>query len=349
MTTNVRREEPNGDLFDGLLDETTSLRKYGTLSIKSLGIRYIGDFRDNQPGGVGTIVYPDKIRFEGSHTNFRFEKGELTFDDGERHEGTWYKNCPTKDGLRKFKDGRRSQQGMMVVHKGKNSDQCSVYFVINSGVRVAETWRGTSHGAVREAVGFIPQAALQYEESLIRACSSGNITNVTKVLKQHRILAKYALDTSENKCAPCLVVASANGFVDIVKILLMNGADTDNTDADMHNAFHASAFFAHADVMQVLCELTKSSEAAHFAMNSFSESNETPLQMAVDAYRKSIPGADECVRLLVAAGADPGNLEASIVVADPESILFNTVLFLVPPTTEVLLQNYLRDWHSRHP
>ena len=128
----------------------------------------------------------------------------------------------------------------------------------------------------------------------------------------------------------------------------MNGADPESTDADMHNAFHAAAFFAHAGVLQVLCDLTKTEEGtlaeeAKRAMNSRSESDETPLQMAVAAYRQSVPGADECVRLLVEAKADPGDQQSSLLVTDPQSLLFNTVLFVVPPTTEVLLQNYLRE------
>jgi len=232
---------------------------------------------------------------------------------------------------------------MMVIRKSRTAHRYTVCFVINNGIRVVESWCGTAKGAIRESVGIVPRNALQYEESLIRACSTGNISNVTKVLKQHGVLAKYALDSSENKCAPCLVVAAANGFVDIVKMLLMNGAEPDDTDADMHNSFHAAAFFAHANVLQVLCELTATSEVAKRAMDSRSETDETPLQMAVAAYRQSVPGADECVRLLVTAKADPGDLEASMLVADPESLLFSTVLVLVPPTTEVLLQNYLRS------
>ena len=167
MSAVVRREEANGDEFDGLLDEATGRRKYGTLFLRQSGIRYIGDFREDVPSGVATIVYSDKSKYEGTHKNFVFEKGEYTFEDGERHEGTWVDNCPTKDGLRKFKDGRRSQHGMMVIRKGKRSSRYSVYFVVNNGVRVSESWYGTPTGTVRESVGNVPVAALQYEESLI--------------------------------------------------------------------------------------------------------------------------------------------------------------------------------------
>jgi hypothetical protein len=341
--TQARKEYPNGDVFDGIVDGVSGKRRYGTLSLKAEGIQYIGDFVDGEPSGKGTIVYKDRSKFEGEHHNFQLIKGEYRFPDEERHEGVWFCNCPTKEGLRKYKDGRRSQQGMMVVCKGKNSPRFKVNFVINNGMRVVEDWRGTATGAIRESVTFIPVAALQYEEALVRACSTGNTGNVSKVLKTHGILAKFALDSSENKCAPCLVVAAANGFVDVVKILLMNGADADSCDTDMHNAFHAAAFFAHARVLSVLCELKSTSLSVEHAMNARSESGETPLQMAVTAYRQNVPGADECVRLLINAGADPGDLEPSLIVLDPSSLLFNTLLFLVPPPTEVLLQSYLRS------
>jgi len=346
MDSAVKRVEENGDVFDGLLDDNGN-RKYGTLVVKVDGLRYIGDFRNNVPCGTGTVIYSNKTRFEGTHNCFKFEKGELIFEDGERHEGTWIDNCPTQDGLRKYRDGRRSQQGMMVIPTGKRSSRYAVFFIVNNGVRVAEIWQGTSNGTVRESITLIPQLTLQYEESLIRACSSGNILNASKVLKQHSILAQYALDSSENKCAPCLVVAAANGYVDIVKLLLMNGADPRSTDADMHNSFHAAAFFSHVNVLKVLCDLVTSSESAKQAVNSRSESDETPLQMAVASYRQSVPGADECVRLLIAIGADPGGLEPTMLVTDPTSALFNSLLIVIPPPTEVTLQNYLREWHSR--
>ena len=85
----VKRVEENGDEFDGLVDQATGQRRYGTLLLVEEGIRYIGDFKDDSPSGVATIVYPDKSKFEGTHNNFVFEKGEFTFEDGERHEGTW--------------------------------------------------------------------------------------------------------------------------------------------------------------------------------------------------------------------------------------------------------------------
>jgi hypothetical protein len=59
-------------------------------------------------------------------------------------------------------------------------------------MRVVEDWRGTATGAIRESVTFIPVAALQYEEALVRACSTGNTGNVSKVLKTHGVLAKFA-------------------------------------------------------------------------------------------------------------------------------------------------------------
>lgn len=340
--SSLRFEYPNGDTFDGLQD-SMGKPKYGTLTLKEQGITYIGDFIDGIPCGTGTIVYADKSKFDGKHKNFLFERGEFRFPDNERHEGTFVDNCPTNDGLRKYQDGRRSQQGMMVIRKGKQHRRFKVYFVINNGVRVVEDWAGTPTGALRESINFVPVSSLHYEEALIRACGTGNVSNVVKVLKNHAVLAKFALDSSENKCAPCIVVAAANGYVDIVKILLMNGAEVDSTDADMHNAFHAAAFFSHSNVMQVLCDLARTSQIALNAMNSRSESDETPLQMAVAAYRHGIEGADECVRTLIVAEADPGGLEPSSIILDPQSLIFNTALFFVTPSTEVLLQNYLRD------
>ena len=311
--------------------------------MKKTGATYVGDFEAGIPSGKGTIMYKDKCKFDGKHHNFSFETGEFQFADGERHEGAWIDNCPGKDGLRKYMDGRRSQQGMMVIRKGRMQPRYKVYFVINNGIRVVEDWAGSREGTVRESVEFIPVTALQYEEALIRACSTGSFANVSKVLKDHPILAKHALDSSENKCAPCLVVAAANGHVDIAKVLLMNGADAECADVDMHNAFHAAAFFAHANVMKVLCYLTKSpndtlAQKTMNAMNSRSESNETPLHMAVNAFRQDISGADECVRLLIIAGADPGDLEQTSAALDPQSLVFNTLLFMIPPTTDVLIK-----------
>lgn len=335
-------ELPNGDTFDGLLD-SQGRRKYGTLVVKATGMTYVGDFAAGVPSGNGTILYKDKCKFDGKHNNFQFETGEYFFADGERHEGSWINNCPAKDGLRKYTDGRRSQQGMMVIRKGRMQPRYKVYFVINNGIRVVEDWTGTAQGTLRESVEFVPVAALQYEESLIRACNTGSLSGVAKVLKDHAVLARHALDSSENKCAPCLVVAAANGHSDIAKMLLMNGADAESADVDMHNSFHAAAFFAHANVMTLLCDLTKSpnetlSRKTIAAMNSRSESDETPLQMAVGAFRQGIAGSDECVRLLMSAGADPGGLEPAPATIDPSALVLNAFQFMMTPTTDGLIE-----------
>ena len=55
--TQARKEYPNGDVFDGIVDGVSGKRRYGTLSLKAEGIQYIGDFVDGEPSGKGTIVY----------------------------------------------------------------------------------------------------------------------------------------------------------------------------------------------------------------------------------------------------------------------------------------------------
>ncbi len=54
------------------------------------GNRYIGDFRDNQRTGRGTILFADGGRYEGEFVNGKMQgRGVRVWANGARYEGEW--------------------------------------------------------------------------------------------------------------------------------------------------------------------------------------------------------------------------------------------------------------------
>jgi hypothetical protein len=140
----------SGDAFDGLF--TNGSRTYGTLLLTN-GIQYCGDFVDDVPGGKGTITWPHKFVFHGTHKNFVFESGEYKWPDGDRHEGAWENNVPAAKGLRKYKSGARSKGDLTVTRKCLNSSLYRVVFTRGSdGSRIEETWDSEVNARIAEVV-----------------------------------------------------------------------------------------------------------------------------------------------------------------------------------------------------
>jgi len=200
---------------------------------------------------------------------------------------------PAKDGVRKYTDGRRSDSstGMMVYKKGPS--KALLYFTITKGSRVCELW-DEKNG--REVVEMIPPEVAQLEESVLRACTAGDQSNLDAALARCPALAKHARDTESNKRAPCLVVAAAHGHDSLVSHVLGSGAEPDAADAEMQNAFHAASFFGHKEVLRVLISYTRSGSCvkdALFAMDAQCTSGKTPLQMAVEAHKQHVTDSEE--------------------------------------------------------
>jgi hypothetical protein len=276
----------SGDEFDGLKENGKP--KFGTL-IKKNGIRYVGSFNaEGVPTGEATIIYPNKHKFEGKQHNFVLDFGVMYLPNGDRHCGGWEDGLPAPDGLRKYQDGRRNTGPIEVSSKHKGSKRFKMWFTINNGIRVCENWN-FDMAPFKENEDYISPTSLELEKSLMIACSVGNQNVVITILTKYPELAAHAVDHRANKSAPAIVVAAANGHTEIVRLLLVRGADPECANTDMENAFHAAVKGGHADTLKLLVKMTsqfKFSAPGTFPhpMDCENYEGKTPFKMASDLW-----------------------------------------------------------------
>uniref|UniRef100_T1J270 Uncharacterized protein n=1 Tax=Strigamia maritima TaxID=126957 RepID=T1J270_STRMM len=94
-----------------------------------------------------------------------------------------------------------------------------------------------------------------------------------KDLKEY-YASKSAIDIEEHGITP-LHIASANGYITVVELLLENGANLNSADSDGWQPIHAAACWGHPDIVELL--------AYHGAdLNACTKNGETPFDICED-------------------------------------------------------------------
>jgi len=359
-------EMANGDKFDGLME--MGRRKFGSLKLTN-EIVYTGDFADEVPSGMGSIKWPSGHVYEGRHTKYVLERGIYTFPDGERHDGKWSENAPSADeeSIRKYVNGRRSIGKIQRLRMFQGRGIFKVWFTITKGVRVVEVWNGEEY--TRESVQFIEAEDLEHEDVFIEACSAGDFFRARKILMKKPKLAQFAIAGEEKAFSPAIVVAAGNGHVDIVRLLLDNGADVGVVNANLENAVHVAVMGGHFEVVELIA--SRSLDYASLLewglphpIDAQNKEGQSPFEIAANMLNMLIDGKrrnevqdvanvstlerkswEACLRTLMIHGANPGNVDALPLVIDAKSIIAS-LLFFVNPSNEVIVQRYIRDYKS---
>jgi ankyrin repeat protein len=120
----------------------------------------------------------------------------------------------------------------------------------------------------------------------LNSCALGS-EHVLKTLDQQPLL----LNKSDDAGWTCLINASKNGRLPLVKALLLRGASTGGP-VMKHSALRGAAIFGHNDVVTALIQ-------ANALVDVFSDHNRTPLMGAAMNGHKSV------VETLLRAGANP--------------------------------------------
>ena len=122
-------------------------------------------------------------------------------------------------------------------------------------------------------------------DSFLDSCSRGD--NISEFIK---VNPEYLSFIDENGWS-CLINASKNGKVELVKLLLKQGAKTELSDGQ-HTAIRGAGLNGHLEVVQLLIE-------AGANVNAFSSKRKTALMGA------AMNGHERIVKLLLQHGADP--------------------------------------------
>jgi len=123
--------------------------------------------------------------------------------------------------------------------------------------------------------------------------------------------AGFSPDTKDKKGIPLICIASRNGHLDTLKLLLRSGAQVNLIAEDRgSNALFDSALGRNKDVVKTLIE-------AGADMNIQSKDGQTALVVVVGA------GDEDIVEILVKAGADPDIKDALGVSARKYATIFN--------------------------
>ena len=340
-----------GDHWDGLWVNGTIT--YGKLT-KRNGIKYIGDFKDTKPSGKGTILWPNEYKFEGYHKNFDLEEGEMFFPDGERHEGIWTNNVPGRDGIRKYPNGGRSKGPIHSMQLSSGLQRYRVILKITGEKRVFEIWNGSKH--IRESVeGIIPKESLDLEASFLNACAKGELKEVVRILEKAPLLSRFGYEIyTENNTLyinPALLLAVERNQSQIVKHLLVVGADIATVNSNMDNAFHIATKHGNHEILEILCEMTINYDEMDVHPLDFKDKDGfTPLGLGWKLYDDGIKKRmidqdkvlEKCIRLLMRYGADPGETVTQSHVQYGLSFMtiFNT------PKLDSIVHRYEREYRK---
>jgi hypothetical protein len=123
---------------------------------------------------------------------------------------------------------------------------------------------------------------------LVAAASRGEVNEVRELLGAYEVPVDQCKEVGDGMTA--LMAAVAKGHLDVVKVLLKAGADTELPDAEGNRPIHVAASKGYGEVVHRLCKAKCDKQAAGTA-------GATALHLAC---RK---GRDECVEVLVEAGA----------------------------------------------
>ena len=69
------------------------------------GLKYVGDFNNGLPHGVGIFISNDGTEFQGTFNKGQFEKGIFTYTNGDTYSGSWKNNKRHGSGVLTFKSG----------------------------------------------------------------------------------------------------------------------------------------------------------------------------------------------------------------------------------------------------
>ncbi|XP_069121341.1 E3 ubiquitin-protein ligase MIB2-like isoform X2 [Argopecten irradians] len=122
--------------------------------------------------------------------------------------------------------------------------------------------------------------------NIVQAAAQGNLSDVQAVLKKDRSQVDR---TVEDKTA--LQLASYEGHVKVVELLLEYKAKTDKADKEGDTALHFAAFGKEKGTLQLLLK-------SGAKLNVINKKGQTALHVAVGK------GSDECTKLLVSKGAN---------------------------------------------
>ncbi|KAL1507864.1 hypothetical protein AB1Y20_007472 [Prymnesium parvum] len=144
------------------------------------------------------------------------------------------------------------------------------------------------------------------EHSLLALCSRADWDGARALLR--RGVAASQLDEADaaDGLTP-LLHACLDGPVDVVRLLLLAGADASAADHEGTSPLHVAAMLSKPDVMEVI--LTAAAVAPD--VNAKDESGQTALHAAVDVSAEFEAAALECVRTLLKYGASSGVKDAN--------------------------------------
>ena len=185
------------------------------------------------------------------------------------------------------------------------------------------------------------------EEELLRSCKENNIIALERLLQKPldpnggglfvaakrghlevvRLLLEAGAQTDAHAAnrngATALMIAAENGHLDVMQLLLKAGADKDSATAGGATALMLAAQNGHSEVVRVLLEAGADKEAATTA--------EPAGQTAL--FAASLNGHLEVVRLLLEAGADK-----DAATTDGQTALFAASLNHDPDVLRLLLE-----------
>ena len=87
-------------------------------------------------------------------------------------------------------------------------------------------------------------------EDFLKACEDGNLTKVEELIES----VKENASGRDDMFGSALRHAAKQGHVDVVKVLIRNGANVNAVDKDIWKALHYAASRGHIDVAKVLIQ-----------------------------------------------------------------------------------------------
>ncbi|MFJ5692434.1 ankyrin repeat domain-containing protein [Arthrobacter sp. NPDC093125] len=157
----------------------------------------------------------------------------------------------------------------------------------------AETKPSAGQPAVSSRPALSPEAQAELDQRLIRAAKANNAPLVKElILAGGNVNAKDAIQDS------AFLYAGAEGFNEVLRLTLANGADVKSTNRFGGTALIPASEHGHVEAVQILI-------AAGVPVSHVNNLGWTAMQEAI-LLNDGGPRQQEVVRLLLAAGADPG-------------------------------------------
>lgn len=156
----------------------------------------------------------------------------------------------------------------------------------------AKSQTSTPTGATASRPALPREAQAELDRRLILAAKANNARLVKQLIQAGgNVNAKDAIQDS------AFLYAGAEGFNDVLRLTLANGADVSSTNRYGGTALIPASEHGHVDTVRILI-------AAEIPVNHVNNLGWTAMQEAV-LLNNGGPRQQEVVRLLLAAGADP--------------------------------------------